>query len=120
MNNALARNFSFRSLLVFAFPTIIMMLFMSLYTMVDGVFVSRFVGTDALSAVNIVFPVISIVVAVGVMLATGGSAVIAKKMGEGKADEARENFSLIVLSGIIIGLVIEVLGLVFKIGRAHV
>lgn len=113
MNNALARNFSFRSLLVFAFPTIIMMLFMSLYTMVDGVFVSRFVGTDALSAVNIVFPVISIVVAVGVMLATGGSAVIAKKMGEGKADEARENFSLIVLSGIIIGLVIEVLGLVF-------
>mgnify|MGYP002556368813 CR=1 FL=1 len=73
MNNALARNFSFRSLLVFAFPTIIMMLFMSLYTMVDGVFVSRFVGTDALSAVNIVFPVISIVVAVGVMLATGGS-----------------------------------------------
>ena len=100
-------------MLKFTAPTIIMMIFMSLYTMVDGVFVSRFVGTNALSAVNIVYPAMNVVIAVGIMLATGASAVVAKKMGEGRQDAARSDFSLIVALGTMIGVVIAVLGLLF-------
>lgn len=113
MNNSLARKFTFTSLIKFSIPTIIMMIFMSLYTMVDGVFVSRLVGTNALSAVNIVFPLVSIVIAIGIMLATGSSAVIAKKMGEGNYKQARENFSLVSVVSLAIGVIFTILGLIF-------
>lgn len=113
MKNILAKKFTFGSLLKFALPNIIMMIFFSMYTMVDGVFVSRLIGTSALSAVNIVYPIANIVLAVGIMLATGGGAVIAKKMGEGNNDEARSNLSLIVCVGVVMGVIIMVLGLVF-------
>ena len=113
MNNSLARNFTFGSLIRFTLPTLIMMVFMSLYTMVDGVFVSRFAGTVALSAVNIVFPIVSVVIAVGIMLATGGSAIIAKKQGEGDAEGAKRDFSFIVLTGFIVGVVLMIVGLLF-------
>lgn len=113
MSNVLSKKFTFWSLLKFTTPTIIMMVFMSLYTMVDGIFVSRFVGTNALSAVNIVYPALNIVIAIGIMLATGGSAVIARKMGENKPDEAKENFTLIVAVGIIAGLFILIVGITF-------
>ncbi|MGI6154056.1 MAG: MATE family efflux transporter [Christensenellaceae bacterium] len=113
MQNALAKEFRFGSLLKFALPTIIMMLFLSLYTMVDGIFVSRFISTTALSAVNIVYPAINVVMAVGIMLATGSSAVIARKMGEGKDTEAKENFTFIILVGIVSGLVITLLIAIF-------
>ena len=113
MNNSIAKEFHFVSLLKFAFPSIVMMIFMSLYTMVDGMFVSRFVSTSALSAVNIVYPIYNVIIAIGIMLATGGSAVIAKKMGENKMQAAKENFSLLVLVGIIIGFVILILGILF-------
>ena len=113
MSNVLSKKFHFFTLLKFTAPTIIMMIFMSLYTMVDGVFVSRFVGTNALSAVNIVYPAMNVVIAVGIMLATGASAVVAKKMGEGRQDAARSDFSLIVALGTMIGVVIAVLGLLF-------
>ena len=94
----------------FTLPSIVMMVFNSFYTMVDGGFVSNFVGTDALSAVNIVFPVMNLVLAIGIMLATGGSAVVAKQMGEGKLDKARQNFSLIAVWGVGLGIVIGLLG----------
>ena len=81
MSYSIAKDFRFFSLLRFALPTMILMVFMSLYTIVDGIFISRLVGTDALSATNIVYPVLNLVIAIGVMLATGGSAIIAKKMG---------------------------------------
>lgn len=113
MSNSISKEFKFFSLLRFAFPTMIMMVFMSLYTIVDGIFISRLVGTDALSATNIVYPAISLLIAVGVMLATGGSAIIAKKMGEKKEQEAREDFSFIVLTGFIIGLIFMVVGNIF-------
>ena len=77
----------------FAIPTIIMTVFMSFYTMVDGLFVANLIGTDALSAINLTAPVISIVTAVSTMLATGGSAVIMKKVGEKKTREANEDFT---------------------------
>ena len=111
--NSLAREFNFSSLLKFALPTIVMMIFTALYTIVDGIFISRFIGTGALSAVNIVFPVINIILAIAIMLATGGSAIIARKMGEGKLKEARENFTLIVVVGFVTGAVICIAGKIF-------
>lgn len=111
--NPLAKSFHAVSLIKFALPSMVMMLFMGLYTIVDTVFVARFVDTNALSSINIVCPVINIIVGLGTMLATGGSAVVAKKMGSGKTEEARSNFTLIILTGIIIGLVITVMGLLF-------
>ena len=111
--NPLAKSFNVVSLIAFAFPSMVMMLFMGLYTIVDTVFVARFVDTNALSAINIVCPVINIMVGLGTMLATGGSAVIAKKMGSGKTEEARSNFTLIILTGILMSLVITVIGLLF-------
>lgn len=113
MNNAISRDFGFFSLLRFAFPTVVMMIFMSLYTIVDGVFVARFVGTDALSSVNLVYPVISVVVALAVMFGTGGSAVVARQMGEGSHREAKESFTTIVLTAVGCGVAVSVLGLLF-------
>lgn len=84
MNNSLAKQYTFSSLISFTLPNIIMMIFLSLYTIVDGIFVSRFIGTTALSAVNMIYPLISIEMAVGIMLSSGGSAIIAKKLGEKK------------------------------------
>ena len=110
MSHSLSKKFTFGSLLLFALPTTIMMVVMSLYTIVDGVFVSRFVSTNALSSVNIVYPVINIVLGISVMLSTGSNAIVAKKMGEGRPDSARETFTTIILLNIIIGLVFAVLG----------
>ena len=111
--NPLAKSFNMVSLIKFAFPSMIMMLFMGLYTIVDTIFVARFVDTNALSSINIVCPVINIIVGLGTMLATGGSAIVAKKMGSGKIDEARSDFTLIIITGLVAGLVIMVNGLLF-------
>jgi len=80
---------------------------------VDTIFVSRFVNTNALSAINIVCPIINITVGLAAMLATGGSAIIARKMGKGNIREAKENFTLIVCAGIVTGLLISLAGLLF-------
>lgn len=112
-HNGIAQEFNLISLLRFVAPTVVMLVFMSLYQMVDAVFVSKFVGENALSALNIVYPFPSIVIAVSIMLATGGSAIIARNMGEGKEKEAKENFSFIVLVGAIIGVAIATAGILF-------
>lgn len=111
--NPLAKNFNAISLMKFAFPSMVMMLFMGLYTIVDTIFVARFVDTNALSSINIVCPVINLIVGLGTMLATGGSAVVAKKMGYGNTEEARSNFTLLVVTGTVIGLLITAAGLLF-------
>lgn len=113
MNNRLSQNFNAYSLMKFTMPTTIMLIFMSLYQMVDGVFVANFVGENALSALNIVYPVPSVMIAISIMLATGGSAIIARNMGEKKGQEAKENFSLIVLTGLGLGIVFSLVGLLF-------
>lgn len=113
MSNSIAKDFKFFSLLRFALPTMVMMIFMSLYSIVDGIFISRLLGTNALSAANIVYPVISIVFAVGIMLSTGGSALIAKKLGEGKEREAREYFSFLTLVSFLFGIAILLIGNIF-------
>lgn len=113
VNNPLAKSFNMVSLIKFAFPSMIMMIFMGLYTITDTVFIARFVNTNALSSVNIVCPVINLIVGLGTMLGTGGSAIVAKKMGSGKSKEAQSNFTLIIITGAIIGLVITGVGLLF-------
>ena len=120
-SNPLSRDFGVSSLLKFAFPTIFMMLFMGIYTIVDTIFVSRFVDTNALSAINIVCPVINIIVGLGTMIATGGSAIIARKMGAGEVNRAKQDFTLIISFGVILGVLIAIFGITFiEIGRAHV
>ena len=111
--NPLSQDFNIKSLLKFAFPTIVMMLLMGLYTIVDTIFVARFVGTNALSALNIVCPVINLIVGLGTMLATGGSAIVARKMGAGETVRASQDFTLIVGAGALLGVAITVLGTAF-------
>ena len=110
VENPLSQNFTMGSLLRFAFPTIVMMIFMGLYTIGDTIIISRFVNTDALSALNIVTPVINVIVGLGAMLATGGSAIVARKMGEGKAKRASQDFTLIVMAGMILGVAVAIFG----------
>ncbi len=107
---AYSKPVTLRNILKFAVPTIAMSLFMSFYTMVDGLFVSNLIGTNALSAINLTAPVIQLVTAISTMLATGGSAVIMKKMGEQKPREAREDFTFLILVNVAAGLVMCVLG----------
>ena len=111
MNNPLAKQFKMSSLVTFAIPSMVMMLFSSMYVIVDGIFVSRVLGTVALSAVNMLYPTISVELSVGVMLASGGSAIIAKKLGEKKEAAARADFTFLVLVATIIGLGISILGI---------
>lgn len=111
--NSLNRDFGFFSLLKFALPSVIMMMVMSMYSVVDSIFVSRFVGTNALSAINVVYPVINLLIGLGVMLASGGSAVIAAKLGAGKKEEARRDLSLIVVVGVAASVLLSILGLIF-------
>lgn len=112
-DNALDKKITAKSLFLFSLPSIIGMVFMNLYTMVDGMFVSRFVGTDALSAINIVFPIIMTVIAISTMLSTGGNAIISKKMGERKENEARKDFSTIVFISIALSVIISILSFIF-------
>ena len=113
MSYSLSKKFTFGSLLVFALPTTIMMVFMSLYTIVDGMFVSRFVSTNAMSSINIVYPAVNIVLGLAIMLSTGSSAIVARTMGEGKPEEARQTFTAVIFLNVVIGLVLAVLGTLF-------
>ena len=113
MSSSLDKNISTGFLLKFAIPTVITMVFMSIYTMVDGIFVSRLIGTDALSAVNIVMPIILTSYAIATMVGTGGNAIVAKKLGEKKHDEARKNFSSLTLVTIILSCIITIISFVF-------
>lgn len=112
-NNNLEREITISSLLKFSLPTIIVMIFSTLYGMVDGVFVTRLIGTDALSAVNIVMPLITIATSIGMMFATGGSAITARLIGEGNGEKARRTFSMIVAVTLFAGILIAVSGIAF-------
>ena len=103
--NVYEKPVTLKNILKFAVPTIAMTVFMSFYTMVDGLFVSNLIGTNALSAINLTAPVIQLVTAISTMLATGGSAVIMKKMGEQKTDEAKEDFTFLILVNVVVGII---------------
>lgn len=106
----LSDHFSYGRLVRFALPSIAMMIFTSIYSVVDGLFVSNFVGKEALAAVNLVFPVAMGLGSVGFMLGTGGAALVAKTMGEGDAVRANRLFSFIVLAAVVAGVVLAVAG----------
>lgn len=103
-NNKFSRHFNALDLLKYTLPSMCMLFFISAYQMVDGIFVSNFIDELALSALNVVYPIQSLIVGFAIMLATGGSALIAKKMGEQKMAEARNNFTFFCLFGFLFGI----------------
>lgn len=113
MENELNIPIQLKNILKFSLPTIVAMLFMSIYSIVDGVCVSNFVGTNALSAINVVMPIIIVTMALGTMLGTGGSAIIAKKMGEKILEEAKGEFSFILLICFGAAIIISSISLIF-------
>ena len=96
-NTIYNREINIRSMLAFTVPTMVRMIFVSMYSIVDGIVVSNFVGSLGLSAINIVYPVLNVCMAIAFMLAAGSSAIIGKKLGEGKKHEANSFMSLTVL-----------------------
>lgn len=106
MHIHLSEHFTYGKLLRFTFPTIVMLIFTSIYGVVDGVFVSNFAGKTAFAAVNLIMPALMIFGAAGFMLGTGGSAVVARTTGEGDLPRAGRYFSLITYTGIAAGLIL--------------
>ena len=106
MSHSINQNITPAGLLKFAAPSIIMMVFMSLYTIVDGIFISRFLGSNALSSLNIVYPVINVEIAISTMLGTGGNAIISKYLGEEKNERAREALTQFVVLALLLSLVL--------------
>lgn len=113
MNIQLSDHFTYKRLLQFTLPSIAMMIFTSIYSVVDGFFVSNFVGKTPFAAVNFIMPFLMILGAVGFMFGTGGSALVSKTLGEGKTEKANEFFSLFVYTSMICGVVIAILGIIF-------
>lgn len=109
----LSDHFTYGKLLRFTLPSIVMMVFTSVYSVVDGLFVSNLVGENALSAVNIMFPVSMIIGAMGFMLGSGGSAIVARTMGEGKRELANRYFTMIILCVMGLGVALSLLSLLF-------
>ena len=110
MKNRLDQDFTLGGLLYFALPTTIMMLVTSLYTIVDGVLTSRLVGENALAAINIAYPAISAMLAMGIMLGTGGSAVVGHRMGVGDMAGARRTFGFLALMAVCAGGIFTLAG----------
>lgn len=113
MHIQLSDHFNYAKLLKFTFPSIVMLVFTSVYGVVDGFFVSNFVGKTPFTAVNFIMPFLMILGSLGFMFGTGGGALIAKTMGEGKIEKARQMFSLIVYTSAICGIVLALLGMLF-------
>lgn len=113
MNIQLSDHFNYKRLLRFSLPSIVMMIFTSIYGVVDGFFVSNFVGKTPFAAVNFIMPFLMILGSVGFMFGAGGGALVAKTLGEGKREKANEYFSLFIYVSVISGIVIMVIALLF-------
>ena len=109
----LSQEFTFWSLLKFVAPSIFTFVFIGVYQMVDGLFIERYVGELAVSAVNLYYPIISLFIAVGIMIDTGGNAVIVRKVGEGRRKEAGQTFSRVISFTVLCGIVFTAICLVF-------
>lgn len=113
MRIQLSDHFSYKKLIKFTLPSIAMMIFTSIYGVVDGFFVSNFAGKTPFAAVNLIMPFLMIVATVGMMFGTGGTAIVAKTFGEGKREKANALFSLFVYTAFGLGVVFAVLGILF-------
>ena len=109
----LSDHFSLRRLLRYALPSIAMMIFSSIYGIVDGFFVSNYVGKMAFTAVNLIYPFLIILGSIGFMFGTGGAALISKTMGEKNIKKAKETFSLIIFTSVVLGIILSILGIIF-------
>ena len=113
MEMQFAEHFSFGKLIRFTLPSIVMMIFTSIYGVVDGIFVSNCVGKTPFAAINIIWPMFMILGAVGFMIGTGGCALVSKIRGEGEEEKANQIFSMLIYTSIVLGLVLAVVGFVF-------
>lgn len=112
MKIKLSDHFTYNRLLRFTLPSVVMMVVASIYSVVDGLFVSNLVGDLALSAVNIIFPVTMIIGAFGFMLGIGGSAIVARTLGEGRKELAQEYFSMLIYTVLVVGGILSVVSVV--------
>ena len=113
MKIQLSDHFTYQRLLHFCLPSIVMMIFTSIYGVVDGLFVSNFVGKIPFAAINLVMPFIMILGGFGFMIGTGGSALIAKTLGEGRHELANRYFSMLIIMTVILGFFLTTIGIVF-------
>lgn len=113
MRIQLSEHFTYGKLLRFTFPSIIMMIFTSIYSVVDGIFVSNFAGKTPFAAINLIMPLLIVTGAPGFMVGTGGSAIVAKTMGQGKPELAKRYFSFLVCAAAVGGAAVGWLGAVF-------
>ena len=110
MRIQLSDHFTYKKLFMFVLPSIVMMVFTSVYSVVDGLFVANFAGEKAVSAINLIFPLIMVLGSIGFMLGAGGSALVSKTLGEGDSEKANKYFSMLVYVTFGIGVVIAVAG----------
>jgi MATE efflux family protein len=113
MRIQLSDHFTYGKLIRFTIPSIAMMIFTSIYGVVDGFFISNFAGKTPFSAVNLIMPFLMIVATVGFMFGTGGTAIVAKTFGEGNKEKANKYFSLFVYVAFALGVIFAILGIVF-------
>ncbi len=110
MNNKLAEHFTYSKLLTFTLPTICMMIFTSIYTIVDGFFISNYVGKTAFAAINLVWPALMIIASLGFMVGSGGSAIVGRLLGEKRQREANQVFTMMFIFTFILGIISSILG----------
>lgn len=113
MRIQLSDHFNYKKLIRFTLPSIAMMIFMSIYGVVDGFFVSNYAGKIPFAAVNLIYPFLMILSTAGFMFGTGGSAIVAKNFGEGNPEKANKNFSLFVYTAAAIGVILAISGIIF-------
>lgn len=113
MKIQLSDHFTYKKLIWFVTPSIIMMIFTSVYSIVDGFFVSNYVGKTPFAALNLIYPLLMMLSAVGFMIGTGGSAIVSKTLGEGDRQKANEYFSLLIYTSVVIGIIISTFGFIF-------
>lgn len=113
MKIQLSDHFNYRRLIRFVIPSVLMMIFTSIYGVVDGLFVSNFAGKTAFAAVNLIMPVLMVLGTVGFMFGAGGSAIVSKTLGEGNTEKANKYFSMLVYATIIGGIILTIAGFIF-------
>lgn len=113
MKIQLSDHFTYKKLLRFVLPSIIMMIFTSIYSVIDGIFVSNFVGKTAFAAINLIMPFLMIFGSLGFMIGTGGSALVSMTIGKGDKDRANKLFSMLIYITIGLGIILSIIGLIF-------
>lgn len=112
MKIKLSDHFTYSKLLRFVFPSIIMMVFTSIYGVVDGLFVSNFAGKTAFASINLVMPFVMILGGIGFMIGTGGTALVSKVLGEGRKEKANEIFTMMIIFTLLLGALLSVIGVI--------